>query len=383
MREVVALVTNIASPYRFSTWDSLAGKVDELHVLLCAERDPNRIWKVEDLDKYRFRPTVLPGRQVFLSDRDLGLYWNPSIFTYLRQIRPSHIIVTGYEAPTYVAALLYARSLRIPLTIWWGSHALSTRTSRGIIKFAKRMLLGLADSWVTYGTMASEYLISLNFESDRVITGTNCVDPTTVMNLTYQDRLCPSERDRPVEFLFVGQFIERKGVLALLRAFSTLQPGVANLTLVGYGPQEGVLREYVRATGLSNVRFAGPTRSMTETAPYLAAADVLVMPSLLEVWGLVVNEALAAGLYTLSSTYAGATVDLIEKAPYDVGCPIDPTDNESFARVLRETVRLFQQGRVDRNAIRNWGVAQTPERYADALYQAMRVAEVRRTHFGR
>jgi glycosyltransferase involved in cell wall biosynthesis len=112
-------------------------------------------------------------------------------------------------------------------------------------------------------------------------------------------------------FLYVGVLIERKNVAALLRAFAQIRDLDDTLTVVGTGPLADSLRALAAELALSGrVRFAGSLEGDELVAAY-GTSDTLVLPSTSEVWGLVVNEALAAGLNTVVSDTAGVTPDIV------------------------------------------------------------------------
>ncbi|HHV55866.1 MAG TPA: glycosyltransferase [Firmicutes bacterium] len=372
----VALVTNIVAPYRLPTWRALAKRCGEVHVFACAEREPNRVWNVElPKGEQQLKVHVLPGLHGFMRHRDWGIHFNPGLWYAMAKVRPTHVLVTGYDTPSYWMAMLYAKRQGIPLTLWWGSHDLSSRSRRGIACAVRRQATSMADTFVTYGQLASQQLLSLGVPPNRIVTGINAVDAETI------GRLVDNQRDHEsrisgtgcVRFLFVGQFLERKGVRELLEAFSYVSPEAASLTIVGYGPLEAELRSMVANKGMANVHFAGRTTTLSEAARYYAEADVFVMPSLVEVWGLVVNEALASGLYALASNRAGATPDLIQLAPVEVGRSFDPGDPEDFRDALLQAIERVRSG-IDRQAIARWGRANTPERYAAKIHEALILA---------
>lgn len=368
----VALVANIAAPYRLPTWEALAKRVERLDVILCAQSEGDRIWDLREIGRWSFGVQVLPGWSGFVAGRDWPIHWNPGILKALRRLNSTHIIVVGYQTPTYIAAILYARLHKIPLTFWWGSHALSSRSRGGVIAFVRRRILKLADSFVTYGTWATEYLRRVGIPDDRIATGFNTVDVKRFGELVDGFRANEGEGSRrQVRFLYVGQFIERKGVRELLQAFRALPREKTRLTLVGYGSQEDELKQFVSDNALSNVAFAGATKTIEETARHYAGSDVLVLASHLEVWGLVVNEALASGLYVLVSSRAGASFDMIQRAPAPVGEVFDPRDEISFQGALRSAFDRVVAGQLDRSEIAAWGRSHTPERYADAIVAAL------------
>lgn len=372
----VALVAGTVPPYRLPVWEELQRRLGTLDVFVCEEREANRVWQLEDGWRQRGpRYWMLDGYNWYVQRRDWGFHFNPGLVKALRASSPDALIVLGYDTPSYVMAMRYARRAQVPLTLWWGSHASSSRSKRGVIAAIRRHVARWADSYVTYGSLATEYLVQMGVDRRRIVTGTNTVDVDRLHSLVRQHRT-PERDDQPgrVRFLYVGQLIERKGVKELLRAFCSIDPKKAMLRIVGHGPLENELRQIVSAQSMTHVEMAGQAVTMEELAAHYASADVLVMPSLIEVWGLVVNEALASGLYVLSSKYAGVTPDLVTRAPIAVGEAIDPRDPQSLARQLATTVDRVRGGLVDREAISWWGLQHTPKAYADAVYRAVALA---------
>jgi glycosyltransferase involved in cell wall biosynthesis len=110
-------------------------------------------------------------------------------------------------------------------------------------------------------------------------------------------------------FLFCGKLTPAKRPLDLLAAFERLAPGRAVLLYVGDGPLRGEIER--RAAGRPDVRVTG-FRNQSELARSYALADVLVLPSAFEPWGLVINEALNFGLRVIASDRVGAAADLVQ-----------------------------------------------------------------------
>jgi glycosyltransferase involved in cell wall biosynthesis len=114
------------------------------------------------------------------------------------------------------------------------------------------------------------------------------------------------------ELIFAGQLIERKGIDLLLEAMACLPHERDGLSLViaGDGNWRGYLQDKAAVQGLSNlVHFTGVIPS-SEILARIAQADMLVLPSRWDGWGLVVNEALMAGVPVLVSDRCGAA-DLV------------------------------------------------------------------------
>ncbi|HMB23647.1 MAG TPA: glycosyltransferase family 4 protein [Anaerolineales bacterium] len=370
----LALITNIPAPYRLPVWDSLGQKVDSLRVFLCSETEPNRVWQSEALNGFSFTHTQLSGVHLFIQSLDWAIHFNPALWQELTRYKPTHILLSSYETPSYLLALVYAKFKKIPITLWWESHALSSRFHSGPIKWLKQGVLRQIDSFCSASHPSKEYLIkNLGVPERNVVGAVNTVDVRHWHDLAMQGRENGSHPDRPIHFLYVGQFIKRKGIIELLTAFKSISAETGMLRLVGYGPQESELRTFISEYHMENVEIVGATSTMEQTARQYSWADVLVMPSLSEVWGLVVNEALASGVYVMASKYAGATHDLIKMAPYDVGVSFDPLKNECFVHALLSVIE--KQKAIDPRAVSTWGLQHTPEKYAQSLLDAILLAD--------
>jgi glycosyltransferase involved in cell wall biosynthesis len=122
-----------------------------------------------------------------------------------------------------------------------------------------------------------------------------------------------SKDKQSIEVIFCGQIIHRKGLDLLLEAMYPLferYPGLS-LTIIGSGEMLPAFLKAVVAHGASErIEFEG-TIPPTDIPPRLAVADVLVLPSRWDGWGVVVNEAFSVGVPVIVSDSCGAA-DLVE-----------------------------------------------------------------------
>jgi glycosyltransferase involved in cell wall biosynthesis len=135
-----------------------------------------------------------------------------------------------------------------------------------------------------------------------------------------------ADLDHPA-FLCVGSLTERKNVVRLADAFATL--GRGSLTFVGDGP----LRS--RLEGRERVRVVGRV-THDAVASWLAAADVVCGPSLVEPFGQALLEALAAGRNVVATRVGGPP----EFVPAEAGVLVDPLDVDDLARGLETAAAL-------------------------------------------
>jgi glycosyltransferase involved in cell wall biosynthesis len=181
-----------------------------------------------------------------------------------------------------------------------------------------------------------------------------------------------------VRFLYVGRLIPRKRPVELIRAFESVTREVpdATLTVLGGGELEADVRE--AAARVPGVRYGGFCEGR-ELALHYANSDVLVLPALREVWGLVVNEALAHGLFIVATDQVGSAYDLLDE---ESGIMLPADDLERLAHAMIETARTLDIGDAARRR-RALAVSDcTPERFASDICRAtdlaVRLRRVRR-----
>ena len=135
--------------------------------------------------------------------------------------------------------------------------------------------------------------------------------------------------------LFVANELERKGFFPLIHALAALKEPQVHLAAVGRFSLEPH-RDLIRKLGLEKqIHAPGPTANV---APWYAAADLFVLPTYYEAWGLVIVEALATGLPVLTSRLAGAAVAVNEPTTgLLLDNPRDPAEIKTKLETLLHT----------------------------------------------
>lgn len=117
--------------------------------------------------------------------------------------------------------------------------------------------------------------------------------------------------------LFVGKLIEKKRPMDLLKAYHRLithnSKFIIHLLFVGDGALRSELERYTREHNLKNIHFAGFI-NQAELPKYYGMADIFVLPSGGETWGLAVNEAMCLGLPVITSDAVGCSTDLVRNS---------------------------------------------------------------------
>lgn len=154
--------------------------------------------------------------------------------------------------------------------------------------------------------------------------------------------------------IFVGGLIPRKNVATLLRALDSVNAGQFELAIVGGGSERAALHRYVSTMRCPHlVRFLG-TLPTAVARTEMAKADVLVLPSLEDGWGAVVNEALQVGTYCIASEACGSRALLMD---HRRGATFDPKSARQLADRLVSTYQRKVTGNLDRACIREWAAS--------------------------
>ena len=334
-RPRLALLVNVISPARVPLYRGLALHFDLL--VLHGGTESNRdSWCDLDQSLPEAKVRKAWGWQIRLARRINGQTFDyryahitPGYLWQLLRFRPSVVISIEMGLRTLMA-LTYGSVFRKPVWVWWGG-TLHTERGLGLTKRLLRRLLGRwVKHWISYGQTSTEYLFSLGIGADRILEIQNAVDERRFLDAPEPATLLPQ---RPV-LLYAGQFTRRKGVDLLLKAAAVLQrEGVPfSLLLTGSGPEKPAAERLADELGLVNVRFQ-PARPPREMPSVYRSADVLIFPTLEDVWGLVANEAVLSGLPVLCSKYAGCAREL-----FDPESIFDPEDSHEFVAKLRKAV---------------------------------------------
>ncbi len=158
-------------------------------------------------------------------------------------------------------------------------------------------------------------------------------------------------QDGPVQILYLGQMIERKGVDILLNALGTLQDLDWAVTLLGGGDQQDALAAQANALGIAaRVTWHAPMENALAMQK-VAQSDLFVLPSRHDGWGVVVNEALLRGVPVVCSDHCGAS-DLLQNSWR--GETFEAGSASSLAEALRRRITAGKQSPEAAQRIRDW-----------------------------
>lgn len=301
------------------------------------------------------------GRLDFLTRVSVG------VSRELRRLNPDVVLVHSW-GPVMIEPLLWTRRARRPAVMWTESGPRTGLLRDPISLFVRRRLVALADAFVSTGTPATRFIESLGADPRMVVR--SCLPSLLAETIAATPTAANPGDASGTRFLFVGRLVELKRPIELAQAFLQALPSLpgATLTFVGDGPLRGPLAGIAAGTD-GQIRVLERAEGPALVARYLDA-DVLVLPSVREVWGLVVNEALAAGLFVVATDQVASAFELLDK---DSGLIVVADDPPKLVEALKAA------GAVDQSASRRSARAArvagcTPRSFAADLNRAIELA---------
>jgi glycosyltransferase involved in cell wall biosynthesis len=251
------------------------------------------------------------------------------------------VVISGYSDIAYWAALVIARLRGSKVIVAVDSTKFDHARVR-LKEWVKALFLKRCNAAFGYGTRSLEYCRSLGLREDQVFIRCQATDGETI---TAEFEKARSQRDALIaelgiakhNVIYVGRLSEEKDIGTALRAFkaAVCLGGASDwgFLIVGDGPSRPELSKLVDDVGVPNVNFLGG-RGWREVPAVLALADILVLPSRSEPWGLVVNEAMECWLPVLVSEACGSAPDLVE--PAENGYRFSPGDVAELSARMHE-----------------------------------------------
>lgn len=299
---------------------------------------------------------------------------------HLERLAPDVIAVPGWHDTISLAAIRWARTAGVAVVMMSESTRNDERRYMHR-ELVKRQIVGLCSAAMVGGSLHAEYVQQLGLAPSRIVDGYDVVDNAHFANGA--DLARASEAARRQEFglpdnyfLASSRFIARKNLLWLIDAYELYRRQVTNspwnLVILGYGPLEAALRDRVSSRGLESSVSIDGFQPYGRLPIYYGLSGAFIHPALKEPWGLVVNEAMAAGVSVLVSSAAGCAPDLVVHG--ETGFQFNPTDTAQLAgqmsRISGEPDLRRQMAERARVHVADW----SPARFGRNLARAAHLA---------
>ena len=368
----VAILLNFIAPYRISSLQELAKRVADSKIFISTPMEPNRQWSADwqDLNVCVQKNITLhrtwnhPGG--FKDDLYVHIPYDtlPQLGKYKPDVVISHEL--GMRSIQAVLFRLFHRKSRLILWCMISDH---TEQGRGWLRERMRhWLLPQADAILVNGEGGARYVRKFKIPDNKMFRV-----PYTPQTEIFASR----ELDRPphetIRLLAVNQLIPRKGLMPFLDVLVEWARSHPERSIefrcAGSGPLHDPLAARLfppnlKFTLLGNIEYP-------DLPEIYYDADILAFPTLADEWGLVVNEAMAAGLPVLGSRYSQAVEELVKDGVTGWTFRPDHTDEmmEAIDRALCTSPTNLQRMRA---AAREEAIKITPKSVSDQILNAIK-----------
>jgi glycosyltransferase involved in cell wall biosynthesis len=296
-----------------------------------------------------------------------------NLLRILNQINPNILAISGYFKPSMLLALFWCKLLNKSAIlfsettewdaprIWWKEQIKSW-----IVRKYKSALVG--------GESHKRYLMKLGMPESAIFLGYDVVNNATFHPCGISH--LPNPLKQPF-FLAINRFIPKKNLLFILSAYIEYRQQVGNiawdLVLCGDGELRSQIESQIARLNLQHVVHLPGFLQQEQLLSYFAHAGCFVHASTVEQWGLVVNEAMAAGLPVLVSNRCGCFKDLVIEGVNGFG--FDPEDCQQLTQLMitisSENCDRAVMSKASLQHIQKF----SPDYFANGLWQAVKYAE--------
>lgn len=303
----------------------------------------------------------------------------------LDEYKPEAVAIPGWSDQGGLAALDWCARRDIPVILMSESQA-HDEPRRWAKETVKRRIVRLCSGALVGGTPHKNYLAALGMPADHIFLGYDVVDNEYFARGADAARQAGESLRRSLSlpnryFLASKRFIPKKNLIRLVEAYARFRRRASapwDLVILGNGPLEQEVRRTIASLDVSEHVHLPGFKQYHEMPNYYGLASAFIHASTTEQWGLVVNEAMAAGLPVLVSKRCGCAADLVHDGIN--GLLLEPENVNSIADAMLQTAEhpdLPSMGAASRHVIAAW----TPATFGENLQRAVRVGDdSRRRH---
>lgn len=369
-----ALLTNFVAPYFYPVLLALQNSVSGLRVFASTRMEEGRPWESlsDGLDVMVQKSITTHHARTYEEGftEKFVRHFPYDTLPLLRRYKPDVVVSAQLGFRTIQAAVYRLLNRDCRLVIWADLSEHTEKEVGAAQESMRRVLLSRADAVIVSGHSGFEYIRMLGLPGNRIV-----IAPYVTEMAPFSATPAAKDPRAARRLLYAGQLIERKGLEIFLPVLFEWGATHANesfeMWLVGDGPLRKRLEELPRPANVA-LRFFGNV-PYNEIPSYCASAGIFVLPTLCDTWGLVVNEALAAGLPVLGSEYSQAVEELVTNGSNGWTFRADRLEEVRRALAKAMSSPLPKLAEMSRNARQSVSHL-TPEYSAACFLRAIRVA---------
>jgi len=277
-------------------------------------------WDIPILEGYRYK--FLKNHSPFPSIyKPLSGLINFGIIKELKNKRFDFIVVNGWNFGTAILTAIVSKPLNYKVSVFSDTplklELLKPPYIRYFKKFVFKYFFKLFNFFVVPGEDSFRLIKYYGVNDKNICKTYHCVDNEFfyLYYKRYRKNIKRLKMELNIPYnkfiiLFVGKLISKKNPLILLKVLKELNNENIFVVFVGDGPLRNDMMKYIEENEMKNVSIKGFV-NQSEITKYYAVSDILVLPSISETWGLVVNEAFNFGIPAIVSEYVGCANELV------------------------------------------------------------------------
>lgn len=323
MNKRVAIFTTHLIQYQIPLFKKLA-KIIDLHVFFGSkqglssyhDKDFNKQikWNIPLIKGYKY--SILKNSNKISLD---SFFFNSSGIKQAIKMNFDKVIILGWNNIFYLKTFFWCLYYSSEIIIRSENNLYKKQTLfKKILKeIILRIFFKMINAFISIGSLNEEFYKHYGVKKNKIFRAPYSVDDNFFKKNKVRNKQIWKKnnniRNQAKVFLFVGKLIKRKRVLDLIKvAQSKKLNSNAHFLIIGDGPLKKKLLQKINNLKLNNISILG-FKNQNQLKFYYSLTDVLILPSEYETWGLVINEAMSAGVPCIVSDACGAAKDMIIK----------------------------------------------------------------------
>lgn len=305
MNEPILFIYNIPAPYRVEFLNLLSSKT-KIKVIFENENSAHR------------KKEWLTNKKNFNH-----LFINSSFISYLKVLwevtKSNKIVLGGYSTRFSIFLVIYMKLLRKKFIL--NADGGFVKKDNFFIKYFKKFLISSATYWISSGNETNRYLLNYGAKKENIyiypftsISKADVIAPSKTEKNKIKSHLLNTDKN---VVLYVGSFIPIKGIEKLILAANSIPDTI--FLFIGDVPS---VEQKILVKDNNNIIFINHL-SKNELSHYYKIADLFVFPTQGDVWGLVINEAVANNLPIITTNRCIAGIEIVDEdmgriVPYNI-----------------------------------------------------------------
>lgn len=318
MKRILFLYTELAE-YTMACLEALETHDQlEIHVVK---------WPVNNEAPFRFRSL----KRTTLYERNN--YSDQALIELAKNINPDVVLTSGWVDKGYLSVVKQLHQNSVTVILLDNHWSASLRQRIGSLIARSTFLKHFSHAWVP-GKPQYHYALKLGFAPDNIHTGFYSADTSRFSQ--FYEQFPMRKNNLPKKFIYIGRYVDFKGVNELWSAFSAYRQDGGSWTMTCIGTGE-LFDSKPQIDGLTHAGFVQPN----DLPNFLEKAGVFILPSKKEPWGVVVHEMAAAGFPIVCTSCVGAATTFVTEGKN--GWIIPPNNTEAILKTMKHIESLSEK----------------------------------------